>query len=114
MPPPDAPAQVGASLAVAKRQAVSFDIAWRAAIRAVRWPQLTVTRRSDKAALTEMRWAFELGYRGEEVPGGAAVVALLAMVRDEPGGGRSDTPAASIGDMAPPPAISSARVTEAA
>lgn len=77
------PVQIREYLALAKRQRIPFDQAWDWAFGRVRWDHNTPRRRQAKETIQQMRWAVELAYRNEPVPGGPLLLRLLERLQEE-------------------------------
>jgi hypothetical protein len=72
-------------LAVDRRAGVPFEEAWEYATRGAKYDHDTTHRREQKQALEDTKWAWELAWRREEIPGGPALAALadaLALFED--------------------------------
>ena len=80
---PDPPVQLRQYLAVGKRQGWPFGRAWNWSVQRLRQPHDYRHRQDWYAVVPAMRWAFELAYRDEDVPGGAAAVKLMEHIADE-------------------------------
>ena len=103
MPHPEPAVQVRQRLAVARRQGVSFDVAWDLLLNGfrgqrVKFPHDTTERRQWREVLEETRDVWEAAFHREAVPGGPALARLFEAVADEPG---TRGTYARIGEMLP-------------